>query len=317
MSIEEIFKAIQAGGDKANRAFEEFYGTFDKKGNAISSELRVKMSKHINKKFRVTDDTIIDIIIEDAIIKIFQAAPGLKNLDGINGWFWMNLDSRAKDYFRREGTQKNIKNIKKDDTDTYLPNYEMYKDENKKYTKQDKVFISKKIVELEKFNETDSFEYKRLLIIKDEIDTQFEQQDRSIKIKEIEMNDIEILDDENIDDKSKISQLSGLFNWSRFSKNNEDENFDQDVSFARESLDTQSSKYMKDQIEIELVECMRNGLSKLEKDKPEHSKVLTMRFILGNSIEEIKDEIGRTADATKTFIHYCLKTDMSYFEGCL
>jgi hypothetical protein len=313
MTIEEIFKAIRAGGSQASKAYEEFYGTIGENGEPISTELRITMAKFINKRFSVSNDNVIDIIIEDAIFKIFESAPKLENLDGINGWFWRNLTSRAIDYFRREATQKNNKRPKKDEIDIALQKYESYKKQGKQYNSEDRELINKLIEELEAANEVDSSRVKKLMIVKEQIDIQFIDKDyRLLDIKEIDSNEIALV--QNDEDSNEISEISGELKWTN---NNliEDEGIqNNEPSFAK--LNLTSSDYLKQQMESEFIECMRKGLAKLEKEKPEHAIVLAMRFIEGNSIDEIKDKICRTANATKTFIHSCLKTDMSYFEEC-
>jgi DNA-directed RNA polymerase specialized sigma24 family protein len=313
MTIEEIFKAIRAGGSQANKAFEEFYGTIGKDGEPISTELRITMAKFINKRFSVHDDKVIEIIIEDTVFEIFESAPKLKNLDGINGWFWMTLRSKAIDYFRREGTQKNNKRPKKNEIDIALQKYESYKKQRKQYNSKDRELINKLIEELEDVNELDSSRFKKLMIIKDEIDIQFIDQDyRLLDIKEIDSNEISLVEDD--EGSNEISEISGELKWVKNNLIDDEDIKNTDLSFAK--LNPKSSDYLKQQIESEFIDCMRKGLAKLEKEKPEHATVLNMRFIEGNSIDEIKDKIGRTANATKTFIHSCLKTDMSYFEEC-
>jgi len=313
MTIEEIFKAIRAGGSQANKAYEEFYGAIGKDGEPISTELRITMAKFINKRFSVSNDNVIDIIIEDAIFKIFESAPKLENLDGINGWFWRNLTSRAIDYFRREATQKNNKRPKKDEIDIVLQKYESYKKQGKQYNSEDRELINKLIEELELTNEMDSSRFKKLMIVKEQIDIQFIDKDyRLLDIKEIDSNEIALVqDDEN---SHEISEISGELKWANNNLIEDEDIQNNDPTFAK--LNPNSSDYFKQQIESEFIECMRKGLAKLEKEKPEHAIVLAMRFIAGNSIDEIKDRIGRTENATKTFIHSCLKTDMSFFEEC-
>lgn len=313
MTIEEIFKAIRTGGSQASKAYEEFYGTIGENGEPISTELRITMAKFINKRFSVSNDNVIDIIIEDAIFKIFESAPKLENLDGINGWFWRNLTSRAIDYFRREATQKNNKRPKKDEIDIALQKYESYKKQGKQYNSEDRELINKLIEELEAANEMHSSRFKKLMIVKEQIDIQFIDKDyRLLDIKEIDSNEIALV--QNDEDSNEISEISGELKWTNNNLIEDEDIQNNEPSFAK--LNPKSSDYLKQQMEIEFIECMRKGLAKLEKEKPEHATVLAMRFIEGNSIDEIKDKIGRTANATKTFIHSCLKTDMSYFEEC-
>jgi hypothetical protein len=133
-----------------------------------------------------------------------------------------------------------------------------------------------------------------------------------LDIKEIDSNEIALVqDDEN---SHEISEISGELKWANNNLIEDEDIQNNDPTFAK--LNPNSSDYFKQQIESEFIECMRKGLAKLEKEKPEHAIVLAMRFIAGNSIDEIKDRIGRTENATKTFIHSCLKTDMSFFEEC-
>lgn len=322
MTIEEIFKAIRTGGSQASKAYEEFYGTIGKNGEPISTELRITMAKFINKRFSVSNDNVIDIIIEDAIFKIFESAPKLENLDGINGWFWRNLTSRAIDYFRREGTQtkikattglKNNKRPKKDEIDIALQKYESYKKQGKQYNSEDRELINKLIEELEATNGMDSSRFKKLMIVKEQIDIQFIDKDyRLLDIKEIDSNEIVLV--QNDEDSNEISEISGELKWTNKNLIEVEDSQNIEPSFAK--LNPKASDYLNHQMEREFIECMKKGLAKLKKEKPEHATVLTMRFIEGNSIDEIKDKIGRTANATKTFIHSCLKTDMSYFEEC-
>ena len=120
MEIKEIILSIQSSNQKmVDQAWMELIGIggHDPNISRNNSIIRIKVYKHLSKKFSIYDDNICDSIYERFIEKLMKEIPKFEvRSDGeTNAWFWQVLRNVAKDYFKAEEKHYEQNNLSRND----------------------------------------------------------------------------------------------------------------------------------------------------------------------------------------------------------